>query len=184
MHHAHHCGDDAEGGQAVADAVQRMRRHLGLVAEGLDLVIHQGLDLEGVHIAVDHHAQVVRQELHHARVGKDARILAEHAAGRRVSDFLLEEQDAFAAGLGEQDIEQRHDFHVQRLAVLAAAKQCRQHAHGGLDRLAIIGADERADGRACNDDKLCRLIKRAHVATGHGVSAKHRRYHDNKANYN
>ncbi|MNY21475.1 hypothetical protein D3C86_1550240 [compost metagenome] len=182
MHHAHHRGHDAEGGQAVANARQRMGGNLGLVAVRFDFVVHERLDLEGVHVAVDHHAQIVGEEFHHHRIGQDARILAEHAAGRRVGDFLLEEQDALAAGLGEQHVQQRHDVEVQLLVVLRATQQHRHGLHGGLDGLAAVGADEGAQGGTADNDELRRLIKRAHVAAGDGITAQHRCHHDDIAN--
>ena len=56
MHHAHHRGHNTERGQAVGDFLHGVRRHLRLVVMSLDLMVHQVLDFERIHIAADHQA--------------------------------------------------------------------------------------------------------------------------------
>ena len=60
-----------KAGRPSASFCDAVDRHLALVVVGLDLVVHQVLDLERVQVAGDHQAQVVGDELDHVVVVDD-----------------------------------------------------------------------------------------------------------------
>ena len=64
-------------GRPPARRCDRRDRRVRLVVVGLDLAVHQALDLVRVQVARDHHAQVVGDELDHVVVAADRRVLLE-----------------------------------------------------------------------------------------------------------
>jgi hypothetical protein len=95
-------------------------RGVGLLVVGVDLAVHQRLDLVRIEVARHHHAQVVGDELDHVVVVAHRRVLLEQRRVVRVLDVLLDRHQAFLARLLQDVVEQRQQLHVARLGVLAA----------------------------------------------------------------
>jgi len=154
-----------------------MHRHLGLGVVGVDLVVHQVLELERVHIARHHQAQVVGDELEHVVVGQHQRVLGEQLALLGLLDVALDGHHAVAADLVEQREQQQHQLEIERAVVARALEQGRQRLHGGLDRLAVVAGNEGAEGGATDHQHLQRLEKHDDVAASQGKAAQHRSHH-------
>ena len=125
-----------------------------LLVMGVDLAVHQRLDLMGVQVARHHHAQVVGDELRHVVVVADHRVFLEQRRSVRLFHVLLDRHQAFLAGLLQDVVHQRHQLHVARLGVLAALEALAQALGRGLQHLGLVVGDERAEGRASNGRHL------------------------------
>ncbi|MCY1443401.1 hypothetical protein D9M71_598140 [compost metagenome] len=144
-----------------------------LVLERLDLVEHQLVELVGAHVAADHQAQVVGEEIHDHRIVEQLRVLGEHRAFGRIVDVPLDGQHAVAARFGQQLVLQGQHLHVHRLVVLEAALEGGGSLEGALDRLTVVGGQECAQCRTADDQHLGRLVQRTETATGQHVAAEH-----------
>ena len=158
------------------------RRDLGLVVVGLDLVVHQVLDLERVHVAADHQAQVVGDELEQVVVAQHLRVRGEDRALLRRLDVALDRHQPFLAHLAQDVVEKGHQFHVQRLVVPAALEARRQRGQRRLDRLGRIADDEGAGRRPADHQQFERLEQRGEVPAGEREAAEHRAQHRDVAN--
>ena len=127
---------------------------LGVVR--LDLGVHQRLDLVRVEVARDHHAQVVGDELDDVVVVADDGVLLEQRGAVRILDVLLDGHQAFLARLLQDVVQQRQQFHVARLAELAALEAGAQALHRALDHLHLVVGQERSARRAEDRDELHR----------------------------
>jgi hypothetical protein len=116
----------------------------GSAVMGLDLAVHQRLDLVRVQVARDHHAQVVGDELDHVVVVADGRVLLEQRRLVRVLDIVLDRHQALLAGLLQDVVKQRHQLHVARLGVLAALEALPHAGQRGLQHLGLVVRDEGA----------------------------------------
>ena len=176
MHHAHHRGDDAERGHRVAELGDAVHRNLAFLVVGLDLVVHQVLDLERVQVAAHHQAQVVGEELEHVVVGERSRgYLANSGLCVGLLDVVFDRHQAFLAHLGQDVVEQRHQLHVHGLGVLRSPSA----SIGSAFSVALIAFDgvadeERAGGGAADHQQLDRLEQRGEVAAGQRKAAEHR----------
>jgi hypothetical protein len=132
VHHAHHRHHDAEGRHRVGHLGDHVRRSMRLVVVGLDLHVHQVLDLECVQVAAHHHAQVVGHELDRMVIGGNARVLGEDRAGVGVLDVVLDRHQALLAHLGEDLEQQREQINVKGLVVLRALHHLRQRPQRAL----------------------------------------------------
>ncbi|MCY1366175.1 hypothetical protein D9M69_530560 [compost metagenome] len=172
MHHAHHGRDDAQRRQRVAHAREAVAGHGGLVADGVDLVVHEGLDLVRVGVAADDQAQVVAQEHGDALVRQDGRVAAEDLALLRRLHVGLELHHALLAGLGEQLVQQRQQVHVELAVVLGRTQQERQLPDGRLDGLAVVARDECAERGAADHEQLHGLEQHAEMPAHEAVAAE------------
>ena len=172
--HTQHRCDDAKGGQAARESPDGGHRRVLFVMVGLDLAVHQAFDLVGVEVARDHHAQVVGDELDHMVISTDHRVFLEDRRVVRVFDVLLDRHQPFLAGLLQEVVEQRHQFHVARLAVLAALEARAQAFDGGLDDFHLVGGQERTQCCAEDGDRFERQRLQDHldVSTVNDVHAK------------
>jgi hypothetical protein len=115
-----------------------------LLVVGIDFTVHQGLDLVGIEVARHHHAQVVGHELHHMVVAAHRGVLLEYLGLVGRLDVLLDRHQALLAGLLQDVVEQRHQFHVARLGVFGAFERLRDQLDGGLEHLGLVVDDEGA----------------------------------------
>ncbi len=173
MHHAHHRRHNTEGRQAVAQLGDHVGGNRAFVVVGLDLVVHQVFDLEGVHVARHHEAQVVGHEFHDMVVGQHRRVFREQGRGFRLLDVAFDRHQAFLADLGQHVEQERHQLHVHVLGVVGTLEDGREGLHGGLDRLAVVTDEECADRGAADHQELQRLEQRCQVAAAEGEAAEH-----------
>ncbi|MNX91726.1 hypothetical protein D3C86_1238310 [compost metagenome] len=154
------------------------------MAVGFDFLVHEGFDFERAHVAADHDAQVVRDELHELRVFGDARVFAEDRAGARVLDMRFDGHQAFAARLVQQDVQKRHELHVDVLAVTRAFQRIGQRLLHQHQRLLAVACQESPKSRAKDQRQLKRLIKRAQMAAQPYETADDRHDHHEKTDNN
>jgi hypothetical protein len=172
VHHAHHRGDDPEGRHRVADLGQRVSGRFAFLVMRLDFLVHQAFDFERIHVAAHHQTQVVGQELDDVVVGENLRVLGEDRAFRRIVDVRFERQRAFLARFGQQDVEERHQLHIDVLVVLGSFEEGRNNAQRRLDRLHSVTENERAEARAGDHQHFNRLQQRAEMAAFQRVTAE------------
>ncbi len=167
---AEHRGDDAERRERLGD---RHHRVIGLqlvVLDGLDLLVHQRLDLVRAGIADDDEAAVVADERQQLLVLGDARKPLEDRRLAGIVEVALDLVARLAAQIAHEG--EQHAQHVQVVAGRGGGVgQGLDDADAAvLDRLHRVGDDERAERRAADDDVLPRLPDHADVAA-HGHEA-------------
>jgi hypothetical protein len=103
------------------------------------------------------------------------RVLLEQRRVVRLLDVAFDRHQAFLARLLQDVVEQRHQFHVARLGVLAALEALRHAAHRGLQDLGLVVGDEGAQRRAADGGHLerQRLQHDADVAAVRDEDAEH-----------
>ena len=97
-------------------------------------------------------------------IGKDARIISENFTFLRIVDIELKRQHPLLTGFCEQQEQQRHQIHIQRLAVFGATYHFGQGPQRGFDGLSVVADDKRADAGAADNQEFRRLVQRAKVA--------------------
>ena len=183
MHHAHHGGDDTESGQAVAHLGNHVGRHGTFVMVRLDFVVHQVFDLEGIHIARYHQAQVIGHEFDNVVIGQHGRILGKQGAFFGLVDIAFNRHQAFLAHLAEHFEQQRHQLHVQLFGIARTLEQAGQGGDRCLDRLVIVTNKKGTQGGAADHQQLQRLEQRRQMAAGHCEAAKDRGADDDVSDY-
>ena len=158
-------------------------RHGAFVMVRLDFVIHQVFDLEGIHVARYHQAQVIGHEFDDVVVGQHGRILGKQRTFLRAVDIAFDRHQAFLAHLAEHLEQQGHQLHVQFLGVARALEQAGQGGQGGLDRLVIVTNKEGAQGGAADHQQLDRLEQRRQMAARQRETAKNRGADDDVSDY-
>ena len=138
-------GHDAKRGQSVGDRLERMHRLVPVVRQGLDLLVHQRLDLVRSRVADDDEAAIVADERDQVLVGEQLGKIPEYLGFLRVVEMRFD----FAAGLGpelpHQGVEGRQ--HVEEVAWLGRLVEDRLEARlaAVLDRRCGVGDDEDAE---------------------------------------
>jgi hypothetical protein len=127
-----------KAGKATGQPLRWPPRRVRLLVVGVDLAVHQRLDLVGIEVARHHHAQVVGHELDHMVVVPDVGYFLKISDSCGVFDVLLDRHQAFLAGLLQDVVEQRHQFHVARLGVLGALERLGDQRDGGLEHLGLV----------------------------------------------
>ena len=184
--HAEHRRDDAERRQRAGEPAERVDRPVRLGVMGLDLAVHQALDLVRVEVARDHHAQVVGDELDDVVVGADDGVLLEQRRAGRILDVLLDRHQAFLARLLQDVVEQRHQLHVARLRVLRALQHARDRGEGRLQHLGLVVDREGAERAAQDRHQLGRqgVQDHADVAAMDDVGAEDAPHRDGVTDQN
>lgn len=144
-----------------------------LVVVLLQLQFQQRLQFVRLDVVADHQAQAVGDEVHQVVVGEDLRVLAEDVAGGRGVHVRLQRDEALAARLVEQLVDQRQHVQVVAGLVPGALERGRDGGEGGLDRLHRRADQERAERRAADDDQLVGLPQRRQLAVRGDVTAEH-----------
>ena len=170
---AEHRGDDAERRQRLRD---RHHRVIGLqlvVLDGLDLLVHQRLDLVRAGVADDDQAAVVADERQSAP--RSSITLGKFLEDRRLRRDRRNAPSTSLRGLlrSSRISAVEHAQHVEIVAAAWARRSSNASIDalaGVLDRLHRVGDDEGAERRAADDDVLPRLPDDADVAA-HGHEA-------------
>ncbi|MNN28806.1 hypothetical protein D3C81_1423870 [compost metagenome] len=106
-------------------------------------------------------------------VGQHLGIVGEDRAVLGIFDMLLQRHEAFATRLVEQFVEQAEHVQVVLALVLRALERTGHGPEGLLDRLVWRAHQERAQGRAANDDQFIGLPERSQPTVGADVAAEH-----------
>ncbi len=135
--------------------------------------VHEIFDLKRIHIAGDHEAQVVTDELHDVMIVGNQRMLGEYRALGGFVDFPFQSHHALAAGQIEQFVHQSEQRQVMRLGVLGSFEQLWDSSPGLLDDAYRVGNDECAERSSANDQQFGRLPDRQQLAAMDHESTQH-----------
>jgi hypothetical protein len=153
---------------------------VGLGVVGVDLGVHQGLDLVRVQVAAHHHAQVVGDEVGHVVVVAHVGVLLEQRRVVRVFNVFFDRHQALFAGLLQDVVEQRQQLHEAGLGVLASLEAHANARHRGLDHVHLVVGQKGPQCSAKDGGQFegQRLQDDAHVAAVRDVHAKNARQHE------
>ena len=140
---------------------------------GLQFDVHQVFQLEWIHLAADHHAQIVLDEFNGVVVLHYFFVLAEHGAFTRVFDFAFQTQHAIFAGDVEQVVHQPEQVQIVGLAILGALHQAANTTPCFFGAADAIGDDKATQRRATDDHHFGRLPQSHDIAAMHSKSAQH-----------
>ena len=157
MNDAEHGGDDTESGQGIGHALHRMAADMKFGVVGLKLGVDQRFDLVRVFGAERHHAQIVAQELDRVMVVLELRELGEERALVRLFHMLLKGQHALGLRQTENLIKHRQQFQIIGLLVVGTFQRAFERCCRGFQTGLRAADDERADGRAKNNNVFRRL---------------------------
>jgi hypothetical protein len=154
-----------------------------LMVVGLDLVVHQVFDLERVHVAGHHQAQVIGDEFDNVVVGQHASGTSRtpgSAPGASISPSI-DIRPSLRTLDSTSNISDISSMYISRCS-LRALEQGRQRLYGGLDGLGRIADEESAERGAADHQQFERLQQRGHVAAAQDEAAEHGRAHDDVTN--